>query len=335
MLAAALLAPAAWSRERAPALAAGVGLAVAIGVLIGLTVDWVVVLLVGVTGGAAGLIWRAGTWPGRARRLARALLVAWLALAPLVWVMTPQAALAQWPKGLTWAFDVGTYLAWPVVAVILAVRWGASAAGGQPLGTARRLGLGVGASLLLAGVAALLIDTQWWDSATDGLGAAVILVYALLPAAGAAGMLLARTRSGLGRLAVMLLAAVIPAALFLALSGSLAGGTYHAQTEARAAALAKAIERFHARHGRYPAALANLPAWYRWRPYEPIIFRETTWCYEGGPDFYRLGAVYQPHFFSPAHMIHVRVYAAAGTPPTTGWACDNLAEARRAAAPRW
>ena len=59
----------------------------------------------------------------------------------------------------------------------------------------------------------------------------------------------------------------------------------------------------------------------------PVILFGQDWCYEGGDDYYRLGAIYREHWSAP--FITARVYASAGHPPEPSGICDEkLAETR-------
>jgi len=103
--------------------------------------------------------------------------------------------------------------------------------------------------------------------------------------------------------------------------------SYHALTEQRAARIEAALERFHARHGRYPVELKELaPRELLWIPSQ-VILQDEDWCYQGGQDFYRLGAFWREYFSTP---LELKIYASAGAPPETGWVCqDRLAEQKQ------
>jgi hypothetical protein len=104
-------------------------------------------------------------------------------------------------------------------------------------------------------------------------------------------------------------------------------------TEARAEKINRAIQRYHERHGYYPSRLANLMPFYLWRIPQPMIFRDQTWCYEGGDDYYRLGYVHQPAFGVPPEYISIRIHAAVGEPPESSWPCDDELEKAKSKAP--
>ena len=110
---------------------------------------------------------------------------------------------------------------------------------------------------------------------------------------------------------------------------------YHSITEDRALRIQSALEHFHTRAGRYPAALGELvPRDLVWIPV-PVILPGEDWCYQGGAEYYRLGSVYREYFNEP---LSLQVYASAGSPPAEGWACqERLAEmkARYDPIPSW
>jgi hypothetical protein len=113
-----------------------------------------------------------------------------------------------------------------------------------------------------------------------------------------------------------------------------APNSHHRVTEANAARLQEAVERFQAKTGSYPADLeALVPGELWWIP-QPMNLPGQDWCYEGGPDYYRLGTIYREHWSAP--FLLVRVYASAGNLPETSWICDErVAELRSELAARF
>lgn len=182
---------------------------------------------------------------------------------------------------------------------------------------AGRLALAV---LLLVYFAYTLVWVGIWDGTDDGIGALALMIVSFL-AATAAGVVIGMTSTGgrrwLGLVSPVLVAVGVSWAAFrLGNSFSL-----HAITETRAARIQAAVERFRATTGRYPGELGELiPGELWWIP-KPMILRGQGWCYQGGADYYRLGAIYREHWSSP--LLSVRVYAAAGNPPGTSWSCDE------------
>jgi hypothetical protein len=184
-----------------------------------------------------------------------------------------------------------------------------------------RLALAV---LLVVYFAYTLVWVGIWDGTDDGVGALILMMVSFL-AAIAAGMVIGMTSTGwrrwLGLVSPVLIVAGVSWASF-----SLGNNfSIQAVTETRAARIQAAVERFRAETGRYPVELGELiPRELWWIP-KPMIFRGEEWCYQGGSDYYRLGAVYREHWSSP--LLSVRVYAAAGNPPGS-WTCDEIRRAK-------
>jgi hypothetical protein len=166
-----------------------------------------------------------------------------------------------------------------------------------------------------------------WDVATDGLWGA--LGWHLVGTSGvAAAMVLARSLPGKRKLVALALALLVPLSMggahWIVRDGPSRGWCTSPTcvTERRAERVDRAIQRYHQRTGHYPRALADLvPRDLLYLP-NPLIIPGQTWCYEGGPDTYRLGYVYRRYFSTPAS---VRVHAAVGQPPDLEWPCDDEA----------
>ncbi len=156
-----------------------------------------------------------------------------------------------------------------------------------------------------------------WDQTSDGLGQAWLLITAC-PIAIGAGLLLSTGAGSRRRLVGLAFSVGVPLVLIVASSHE--WGIYQSITEQRAAAIQAAVENFHTRNGRYPAALQELiPRELLWIP-DLIMLKGENWCYQGGSDYYRLGAVYRDFFSSP---LSYRVYASAGDPPAEPSACEK------------
>jgi len=180
--------------------------------------------------------------------------------------------------------------------------------------------------VLRIGLAATLLGylaytTFWasiWDHTSDGLGGIMFAMWASL-AAIAAGMLMGITATGWRKLTGLLFALVVPALMFSAfwLGWDV---SYHAITEGRASRIQGSIESFYVDNGHYPTDLGELiPAHLLWIP-KPVILRGEGWCYQGGQNYYRLGAFYREYFGTP---LSLREYASAGSLPETGWVCEQ------------
>ena len=178
------------------------------------------------------------------------------------------------------------------------------------------------AFLLLACLAGTILWGSIWDQTSDGLLGILLSVYCSLVSIGA-GVLMTFTLSGRQRYASLVFLILVPLLLFQAFTlGWRISNTD--VTARRAARIQRAVERFYAREERYPAVLEELiPSDLLWIP-GPVILQGEDWCYQGGQDYYRLGAFYRDFFSLP---LLVKIYAQAGTPPETGWECgERLAE---------
>lgn len=238
---------------------------------------------------------------------------------------------AQAPPGWLPALSVAAYLGLPALVVGAAAALTHAAldprpATGEhgPAVWAPALGRLALAGLLLAGLAYTLVWVWIWDGTDDGLRGYGLLAISNL-AAIAAAIVIGMTAAGWRRWTGLAFAALVIGGVFgivMNLGNTL---TPHTVTEARAARLQAALERFRAKTGRYPADLGALvPGEVWWLP-KPMILPDQKWCYEGGPDYFRLGAVYREHWSTP--FLEMRVYASAGDPPATLWDCDEqLAE---------
>ncbi len=144
-----------------------------------------------------------------------------------------------------------------------------------------------------------------------GLGAVVGILMAL-------GLQGRRSRLGLAY------ALLVPAVISLAYP---AGWLVNPQavTTARAERIDQAIGRFHQDTGAYPASLEELTPGYLSFVGAPLTGHGQVWCYQGGPDYYRLGyAFYQRYYGStfPEPFYEIRVHNMAGQPPPGPWMCD-------------
>jgi len=185
--------------------------------------------------------------------------------------------------------------------------------------------------LILMLLGYLLYTFLWlwlWDGIDDGIrGLFMIMVAAI--AALSSGMVITMTVSSWRRWMGLVFAVLVTASLYLAgITGFLLGDgvTNYTVTEERAMRIQESIENHKLKTGKYPVELGELVPGELLRIQLPLIMPEQNWCYESGPDYYRLGAVYREHWSSP--YLEVRVYASAGTMPEGAWECDErLAEA--------
>jgi hypothetical protein len=171
--------------------------------------------------------------------------------------------------------------------------------------------------LLLAYLAYSIYWASVWDQTSDGLGGLALSQPAAVVAAGA-GMIVATKLYGWRRGTGLLFAILIP----LLLLGSFERGwqvSYHDITQTRAERIAAALGDYFQREGTYPRALDSLRQRDLLRIPQPVELRGETWCYQGGDDFYRLGAFSREFFSMP---VELQVFAAEGEPDSV-WACEG------------
>jgi type II secretory pathway pseudopilin PulG len=96
-------------------------------------------------------------------------------------------------------------------------------------------------------------------------------------------------------------------------------------TAARAQQVARALDSYYERHGRYPETLRQLTPWTTLSVYEPVIIYGQPWCYDGGDDYYRLGYVDREHWSDP--RLIGRIAYSAGNAPADSPLCAAEAAA--------
>jgi len=285
------------------------------------------------------LAWQAWEWRGRPfdgaqdrRRWLAYLALLLLLLMVCAGYLIPISWLMNRPKWLYGSILIGNLFVWPIVAVVLVARLVyTSIAGDQPSNwTATVIRLAVAVLLLLV-TGHLIVTETVWVQAEDSLSVIPIVVFMV---ATAAAMLLAWAVTGWRRLGALVFALLV----VLTASYAFNLGSWYALsppwlTEARAEKINRAIQRYYEREGRYPSRLANLTPFYLWRIPQPVIFRDQTWCYEGGDDYYRLGYVHQPAFGVPPEYISIRIHSAVGEPSEWSWPCDDELEKAKSKAP--
>lgn len=164
----------------------------------------------------------------------------------------------------------------------------------------------------------LAYSTYWtsiWDQTSDGIGGIMLSQSTSVVAVGA-GLVMAFVLTGWRRGVGLLFAVVTP----LLLLQSFEQGwqvSYHDLTAARADRIAQALANYHQREGMYPPTLDGLtPRDLLYLP-RPVEIQGETWCYQGGANFYRLGAFSREFFSMP---VELQLYAAEGEPDSQ-WAC--------------
>jgi hypothetical protein len=185
-----------------------------------------------------------------------------------------------------------------------------------------RLGL---ALCLVGALAYTILWASIWDQTSDGLGGLFFSEWAGTIAV-AAGTVMGLTLTRWRRLAGLAFAVLVPLLMYGAFEYGW-GVSYHGLTEARAARIQRAVERYHDRKGRYPGELRELvPRDLLWVP-GPVIVQGYGWCYRGAGDGYRLGAYYRETWGLPFSL---RVYASAGSAPEFEGSCERELAALKA-----
>jgi hypothetical protein len=267
------------------------------------------------------------TWsrPGRWFWISYLLLLILMACA--VWVTDTSAEFNFLPPGLA---SLARSLVWvaPGLGVILACRLLGWALQAEPGSRARRAFL---AGILILPILSLLAwqasTASAWDVATDGLGGIFMLELGLVIGVAAAlhqaWELSFKRNAFIFGFAMLTLVIILGANSFGTFGFDGAWGNVpRARTARRAALINRAILRYHAQQGQYPQTLSDLTPRYLLYMPPPFIIPHQDWCYQGGPDYYRLGYVYRDYFSSPAS---VKVFAGSGQPPNPSWPCDSEA----------
>jgi hypothetical protein len=178
------------------------------------------------------------------------------------------------------------------------------------------------ASILLALIVYSIYWTSIWDLTSDGLGGLMILYLAVIVAI-ACGMLMSLRAAGWGRLVGIAFAVIVGISV---LAGFQAGWgvNFKTMTEQRAAQIAQALDRFHAREDRYPQNLTELfPRDLLYVP-RPVMFQSEDWCYQGTANEYTLAAFFHEYFGMP---VSLKVYASGGSTVGQPLPCqERLAE---------
>ena len=174
------------------------------------------------------------------------------------------------------------------------------------------------AAVLLGYLAYTVVWASIWDQTSDGLGGVMFATWSSLVAI-AAGMVMGVTATKWYRSAGFVFAMLVPALMFAAFSYGWSV-SYHAITEERASRIQGALESYYEENGRYPKELSELVPNYLFRISAPVIIRGENWCYQGGQNYYRLGAFYREYFSTP---LSLQTYASAGNLPDTDWECNH------------
>lgn len=189
-------------------------------------------------------------------------------------------------------------------------------------GAASRRGLFMSLALALLTLVLVSLYVFWasvWDQTMD-LGFGFLVVPFVTGTAVAAGMAMSVVLEGKQRLVGLAFMLLLPL-LFYQLHALGLNAPYHTYNEERADRIAAALDDFYEREGHYPQTLASLVPRDLLSVPPPILLHGEQWCYQGGPNFYRLTAFYQPHW---ASLISLKIYASRGELPSGEWVCETM-----------
>lgn len=282
---------------------------------------WFIVL----GGGLTTVVWQVA----RRGALWRGLLVGLVMVVISIGLFTPNAIRATWPVTVRNLMAITSLVGGPVVAIALAgyLTYEAVTASQPDRHKWHRITQWVLLPILIGMLTAQHREAMILDRATDDMGSLVISMAVAL-AGFAVAMLLSWVLEGSHRL----IGVGFGVALLLAIAvlGILAQPPRPDRvTDARARNIDTAIQHYFADTGQYPTDLLELTPRYLVVMPNPVLFRDQTWCYESGGDYYSLGYVYRQAFGVPPDMITIHEVAAAGKPPGDTWNCDaQLADYR-------
>jgi len=174
--------------------------------------------------------------------------------------------------------------------------------------------------VLLSGIIYTYIWLWIWDGMDDGVRFILLWMATALTAV-SIGLMIGMISIGWRRWLGIPFAGAVLALIYGSVVGI--GNKYsnYVVTEERAQHIQDAIESFHAKTSWYPLDLSELTPREMLRIPRPMIVPGQNWCYQGGPNYFRLGLVYREHWSSP--YFSVRVYASAGNIPDGSWECDE------------
>jgi MFS family permease len=314
-----------WLHSARPATLGIVLMVIATVVLAGFLFSMQVVFGVLLISAASALSWQAWEWRGLRRWLTLLIFVLLFGIT-VVFTLYSNLFNLYAPDWLDNASGFLAYLLYPITVVTLVMRGlHVVFVEREPVAWPLVLGGVVIGVILLAGIGYQYWVETLWDHAVDGL-ASIVLLMAVLIGAVAAAMFSAWRATGWRKLVPFVFAAVLIGVGGYANILVPAYASPKNLTAARAERVDRAIENYYQREGQYPIRLVDtIPADLLYIP-QPVVFRDQTWCYEGGADFYRFGYVTRPAFGVPADMISIQLQGSAGEPPQAEWECDAALE---------
>jgi hypothetical protein len=189
-----------------------------------------------------------------------------------------------------------------------------------------RLGL---AALLLLFIVYDVGETAFWASAQSRIAGDNFPFQVVLPLV--FGLLLALFLPGWRRLAGALYGVLVPVLLIASFVVGW-GISNTSVTAGRAQRIENALASYYQHNGRYPDRLEQLSPGYLLFSLPPAGNNlERSWCYQSGPQAYRLGYI-AVKFIVSYRMpdVSVTVIRQVGNLPNGGWDCDSKAQAVKA-----
>ncbi len=213
---------------------------------------------------------------------------------------------------------VNSLLFWTLILALLVAAILIYAAASQPQLQPRRVPpaypLVLSALLLLK----TLGNIYWltvWDNTYDPLSFFWLILPTLAAIVSAIGLVaFLRGRRKLAGSVFLLLPFLMVAVSFFAQQVD-----NHAVTQARAARVARAVESYQVREGRYPASLGALFPRDALLLAGPLLVYGQTWCYAATPDGYRLGYLDRTPWYAPTLTVHLA--GSGGDPSSLPPAC--------------
>jgi hypothetical protein len=135
-----------------------------------------------------------------------------------------------------------------------------------------------------------------WDNTYD----AIEFLWLILPILTAifCGIILMINLPGKSKLAGLLFLLLVPTMMWIVYVPAVNIDPHQVTTE-RAERLSYAIENYYQREGHYPQTLSQLVPRDRLFIPIPMIINGQSWCYDAGPNYYRLGTVDRCQWSSP------------------------------------
>jgi hypothetical protein len=161
-----------------------------------------------------------------------------------------------------------------------------------------------------------------WDNTYDPIEFLWLILPILI--AIICGVILVINLPGKTKLAGWLYLLLVPAMMWIVYVPAFNVDPHQVTTE-RAERLSYAIEKYYQREGYYPQTLSQLVPTDRLFIPVPMIINGQSWCYDAGPDYYRLGYVDRCHWSSPNFF--GTVFKSVGDVSSLSAVCDAVVTA--------